>query len=99
MRICENNTCTVCGKPFKWSKRNWIREHELPEVELITTHADCRYKMRRLTERKEKLESELLNVEYEIFALFNKDKPKGKVTATEDAACPLLINGTFYIEH
>jgi hypothetical protein len=92
----ETDVCTICDKAFKWTKRNWIREHDLPEVELVTAHAGCRYKMRKLTEKKEKLQQELLGVEWELFNLCYKEN---KITITNDKMCPLLINGSFYIEH
>jgi hypothetical protein len=88
----ETDICSVCDKPFKWSKRYWIREHELPELELITAHAGCRHKLRKLNERKEKLENELLNVEWELFNLFRKNS----ITIHDGE---ILCNGTFNIKN
>ena len=64
----EKDICTTCNKPFKWSKRNWVKG-DMIEVEFITAHAGCRSKMRALRDQKEKLEEELLNIEWEMYKL------------------------------
>jgi hypothetical protein len=94
MRICSGDTCTVCGKAFKWSKRNWVI-NEMVEMELITAHASCRSKLRLLTEKKQKLKDEILNVEWEMFQLCNKE-PDRKVTIINGE---IMCNGTFNISN
>ena len=87
----ETDICSVCKKPFKWSKRNWVRE-EMIEVEFITAHASCRSKLRLLNEKKQKLQNEITNIEWEIFKMCNHVKP-------EIIESQLLINGIFNIKN
>ena len=97
MRIHDqDDTCTVCSKPFKWSKRNWVRG-EFIEVEFITAHAGCRSKMRVLNERKKKAEEkekqiqdELLEIEWEMYQLCNPSKRLGWEN--------IIFNGTYFID-
>lgn len=93
----ESNICSICNKPFKWTKRYWIRDHVLPELELITAHACCRHKLRKLTEKKEQLKNDILDVEWEIFCLFYKDEPvSSKITVKNGE---ILCNGIFNIKN
>lgn len=87
----EKNICTVCGKSFKWSKRNWVRG-DMVEVEFVTAHASCRSKLRLLTEKKQKLKDEILNVEWEIFNLCNKHM----ITVTDNSG--IVCNGIFNLK-
>jgi len=81
----EKDICTICNKPFKWSKRNWVKG-DMIEVELITAHAHCRSKCRALTAQKKKLEKELLEVEWELYKLSIPEIPS------------VLINGTYHLK-
>jgi len=66
----EKDICTICSKPFKWSKRNWVKG-EMIEVEFVTAHAGCRVKMREFVERKKQLQDEITNIEWEMYKLCN----------------------------
>ena len=71
MRINDEvDVCTICNRPYKWSKRYWACAYEdLKEMEMVTAHAGCRSRMRILREKEAKLRAELVSVEWEMLNL------------------------------
>lgn len=67
----RSDICTLCCKNFKNRKTLWGPYYEdgikFCEVEVKTMCIKCR----NLLNRKEKLESELLDIDFEIFCLSN----------------------------
>lgn len=60
------NKCSICGKEFKPKTiRKIVGDYELEEVEIITTHKKCE----KLKKKIEKLKTDLLNCEFELFCL------------------------------
>ena len=64
----KENICSVCGKDFKHSYGYKTTDYKMMyEVRIITTCVKCD----KLLKKKEKLESELLDIDFEIFSLTN----------------------------
>lgn len=59
------NKCSICGKDFKPKTVRIVGDNELEEVKIITTHKKCE----KLKKKIEKLKTDLLNCEFELFCL------------------------------
>lgn len=64
----RDNICTVCEKPYTHRRRfDWGNDSSIKDVSFITAHACCR----GWIEKKQKLEMQLNECNWQIFRLKN----------------------------
>jgi hypothetical protein len=63
IKIGKENECSICGEYYKYNKGLRHLEENLYEIRILTEHPSCT----RLVKKLEKLKSEVVDCEFELF--------------------------------